>query len=88
METAPPAKRSRYDAAFRAEALHLASESYSALAAGRMLNIDPKRFYTWQKSTQQALPADPTETAEVRALHLANKRLYPAVCNSSLMTSA
>ena len=33
MEKAPPTKRPRYDAAFRAEALRLASESRSTLAA-------------------------------------------------------
>ncbi len=45
MEKAPPSKRPRYDAAFRAEALRLASESRSTLAAARALNIDPKRRY-------------------------------------------
>jgi transposase len=56
MEKAPPTKRPRYDAAFRAEALLLASESRSTLAATRALNIDPKRFYTWQKAAQQPCP--------------------------------
>ena len=37
---APPTKWPRYDAAFRAEALRLASESRSARAAARALNID------------------------------------------------
>lgn len=75
MEKAPPTKRPRYDAAFRAEALRLATESRSTLAAARALNIDPKRLYAWQKAAQQPLPADPTEAAEVRALRQANKRL-------------
>jgi transposase len=75
MEKAPPTKRPRYDVAFRAEALRLASESRSTLAAARALNIDPKRLYAWQKAVQQPLPADPTEAAEVRALRQANKRL-------------
>ncbi|RYY21392.1 MAG: hypothetical protein EOO36_00950 [Cytophagaceae bacterium] len=78
MEKAPPTKRPRYDAAFRAEALRLASESRSTLAAARALNIDPKRLYAWQKAAQQPLPADPAdpaEAAEVRALRQANKRL-------------
>ena len=74
MEKAPPTKRPRYDAAFRAEAL-LASESRSTLAAARALNIDPKRLYAWQKAAQLPLPADPAEAAEVRALRVANKRL-------------
>ena len=38
-------KRPRYDAAFRAEALRLASESRSTLVAARALNIDAKRLY-------------------------------------------
>ena len=45
MEKAPPTKRPSYDAAFRAEALRLASESRSTLAAAHALNIDPKRLY-------------------------------------------
>ena len=36
MEKAPPLKRPRYDAAFRAEALRLASESRSTLTATRV----------------------------------------------------
>ena len=42
MEKAPPTKRPRYDAAFRAEALRLACESRSAQAADRALNIRPQ----------------------------------------------
>ena len=75
MEKAPPTKRPRYDAAFRAEALRLVSESRSTLAAARALNIDAKRIYAWQKAAQPPLPADPGEAAEVRALRAANKRL-------------
>ena len=75
MEKAPPTKRPRYDAAFRAEALRLASESRSTLAAARALNIDPKRLYAWQKAAQLPLSTDPVEAAEVRALRPANKRL-------------
>ena len=86
MEKAPPTKRPRYDAAFRAEAQRLASawpapgqrlasESSSTLAAARALNIDAKRRYAWQKAAQQPLPADPAEAAEVRTLRAANKRL-------------
>ena len=75
MEKAPPTKQPRYDAAFRAEALRLASESRSTLAAARALNIDAKRLYAWQKAAQPPLPTDPAETAEVRALRMANKRL-------------
>ena len=75
MEKAPAAKRPRYDAAFRAEALRLASESRSTPAAARALDIDPKRLHAWQKAGQPPLPADPAEAAEVRVLRAANKRL-------------
>ena len=75
MEKAPPMNRPRYDAAFRAEALQLASESRSTLAAARALNIDAKRIYAWQKAAQLPLSADPAEAAEVRVLRSANKRL-------------
>lgn len=44
-----PVKRHRYDAAFRAEALRLASESRSTQAADRALNISSKLLYKWQK---------------------------------------
>jgi len=44
-----PARRRRYEAAFRADVLRLASESRYTQAAARALNIDPKRIYTWQK---------------------------------------
>ena len=47
MEKAPPTKRPRDDAAFCAEALRLASESRSTLAAVRALNVDAKRLYAW-----------------------------------------
>ena len=75
MEKAPSSKRPRYDAAFRAEALRLASESRSTLAAARALNINAKLLYQWQKAAQQPLPTDPAEAAEMRALRLANERL-------------
>ena len=74
MAKAPPTKRPRCDAAFRAEALRLASESRFTLAAARALNIDPKRLYAWQKAAQLPLPADPAGAAEVRALRAVNKR--------------
>ena len=44
-DSPPPAKRRRYDAAFRAEVLRLAGKSRSTQAAARALNIDPKRLY-------------------------------------------
>ena len=45
MAKAPPPKRPRCDAAFRAEALRLTSESRSTLTTAATLNIDPKRLY-------------------------------------------
>lgn len=41
------AKRQHYDAALRAEVLHLASGSRLTQATARTLNIDPKRTYNW-----------------------------------------
>jgi transposase len=41
------AKHRRYDAAFRAEALRLASESRSTQAAAWALTIDIKLLYKW-----------------------------------------
>ena len=75
MGKAPPPKRPRHDAAFRAEALCLASESRSTLAAARALNINAKLLYQWQKAAQKSLPTDPAEATEVRALRTAKKRL-------------
>ena len=45
MEKAPSSRRPRYDAAFRAEVLRLASESRSIQAAALALNINPKLPY-------------------------------------------
>lgn len=76
----PPAKRRRYDAAFRAEALRLASEIRSTQAAARALNIDPKRIYKWQKEALTPVAAahgaelDPATAAELRQLRAANRR--------------
>ena len=67
-----PAKRQRYDAAFRAEALRLASESRSTQAAARALNIDLKRLYKWQKealtpmAVARGAELDPATAAELR----------------------
>ena len=70
-----PDKRRKYDAAFKAEALRMASESRSTQAAARALNLNPKLLYKWQQEGLPALPADPNEAAEVRQLRAANKRL-------------
>ena len=59
MEKATASKRPRYDAAFRAEALRLASESRATLAAARALTIDAKRLYAWQKAAQQPFARRP-----------------------------
>ena len=63
-----PAKRRRYDAAFRAEALRLASESRSTQAAARALNIDPKRLYKWQKEALMALVKSLVQRLNERSL--------------------
>ena len=47
MEKVPPPKRPRYDAAFRVEALRLASESCSMLVVARALNTNAKLLYQW-----------------------------------------
>ena len=70
-----PDKRRKYDAAFKAEALRVASESRLTQAAARALNLNPKLLYKWQQEALPALPSDPTEAAEVRQLRAANKRL-------------
>ena len=76
----PPAKRRRYDAGFRAEALRLASESRSTQAAAHALNIDPKRIYKWRKEALTPVAAargaesDPATAAELRQLRAANRR--------------
>jgi len=76
----PPSTRRRYDAAFQAEALRLASESRSTQAAARALNIDPKRLYKWQKEALTPVAAargadlDPATAAELRQLRAANRR--------------
>ena len=73
MEESPrPIKRRRYDAAFRAEALHLASESCSTQAAANARDIDPKRLYKWQKKALRPVTVareaelDPTMAPELR----------------------
>ena len=79
-DSPPPAKRRRYDAAFRAEALRLASESRWTQAAARALNIDPKRIDKWQKEALTPVAAargaefDPATAAELRQLRAANRR--------------
>jgi len=75
-----PIKRRRYDAAFRAEALRLASESRSTQAAARALHINPKLLYKWQKAAltpvaaAQGTALDPATAAELRQLRAANRR--------------
>ncbi|AMJ65942.1 hypothetical protein [Hymenobacter sp. PAMC 26628] len=73
MATPPkPTKRRTYDAAFRAEALRLASESRSTRAAARALNSNPKLRYQWQQVAQTPVAAaagaslDPATAAEWR----------------------
>ena len=71
-DSSPPAKRRRYDAAFRAEALRLASASHSTQAAARALNINPKLLYKWQQEALTPVAAargaelDPATATELR----------------------
>ena len=72
-----PDQRRKYDEAFKAEALRLASESRSTQAAARELGISPKLLYRWQQA-QLVAEVGSVEVArdpEVRALRAANKRL-------------
>jgi transposase len=73
---ASPDKRRKYDEAFKAEALRLASESRSTQAAARQLGISPKLLYRWQKA-QLVAEVGSEEVArdpEVRALRTRLKR--------------
>ena len=75
-----PAKRRRYDAAFRTEALRLAEQSRSTQAAARALNSSPKLLYKWQKETLTPVAAargadlDPATAAELRQLRALARR--------------
>ena len=73
---ASPDKRRKYDEAFKAEALRLASESRSTQAAARQLGISPKLLYRWQQA-QLVAEVGSEEVArdpEVRALRARLKR--------------
>lgn len=81
MKVSPqPAKRRRYDVAFRARRNASARESRSTQAAARALTIDPKRIYTWQKEVLTPVAASrgaelaPATAAELRQLRAANRR--------------
>lgn len=75
-----PTKRRTYDAAFRTEALRLASESRSTQAAARALNISPKLLYKWQQAAQTPVAVaasaklDLATTAELRQLRALARR--------------
>ena len=79
-DTPKPDNRRKYDAVFRAEALRLAEQSRSTQAATRVLNIDPKRLYQWQKAAQTPVAAalgtaqDPDTAAELRQLRALARR--------------
>ena len=71
-----PDKRRKYDEAFKAEALRLASESRSTQAAARQLGISPKLPRRWQQA-QRVAEVGSEEVArdpEVRALRARLKR--------------
>ncbi|MDF7813905.1 transposase [Hymenobacter sp. YC55] len=95
MKASPlPTKRRRYDAAFRTEALRLASESRSTQAAARALNTSPKLLYKWQKQALTPVAAaqgpalDPATAAELQAinqrqaqkLEILKKKPSPVAC--------
>ena len=65
-----PDKQRKYDEAFKAEVLRLASESRSTQSAARQLGISPKLLYRWQQA-QVVTEVGSVEVArdpEVRAL--------------------
>ena len=71
-----PAKRRKYDDAFKAEALRLAADSRSTQAAAQQLGISPKLLYRWQQA-QLVAEVGSVEVArdpEVRALRALLKR--------------
>jgi transposase len=71
-----PDKRRKYDAAFKAEALRLASESRRTQAAARQLGLSPKLLYRWQQA-QLIAEVGSVEVArdpEVRQLRAQLKR--------------
>ena len=73
---ASPDKRRKYDEAYKAEVLRLASESCSTQAAARELDISPKLLYRWQQA-QLAAEVGSVEVArdpEVRGLRARLKR--------------
>jgi len=81
MATPPkPTKRRTYDAAFRSEALRLATESRSTQAAARALNINPKLIYKWQQTAQTPVAAaagaslDPATATKLRQLRALARR--------------
>ncbi|MBF9239624.1 transposase [Hymenobacter sp. BT683] len=73
---ASPDQRRKYDEAFKAEALRLASESRSTQAAARQLGISPKLLYRWQQVqlVAEVGSADVARDPEVRALRARLKR--------------
>ena len=71
-----PDKRHKYDEAFKAEGLRLATESRSTQAAPRQLGISPELLYRWQQA-QLVAEVSSKEVArdpEVRALRARLKR--------------
>ena len=76
-----PDNRRKYDEAFKAEALRLATESRSTRAAARQLGISKKLLYRWQqaRTVAEASSTGMARDPEVRALRAANKRLAQEV---------
>ena len=80
-----PAKRRRYEAAFRAEALRLAGESRSIQAVARARTVSPTLLYKWQKEALAPVAAargaalDPATAAELRQLRALAQRQAQAL---------
>lgn len=71
-----PDKRRKYDDAFKAEALRLASESRSTQAAAQQLGINPRLLYRWQeaKLVAEVGSVEVARDPEVRQLRAQLKR--------------
>ena len=74
---ASPKERRKYNEAFKAGALRLASESRGTQATARQLGISPKLLYCWQQAhlVAEVGSVEVARDPEVRALRTANKRL-------------
>lgn len=63
-----PDKRRKYDEAFKAEALRLATKSRSTRAAARQLGISEKLLYRWQQARTVAEASSTSYGARSRSV--------------------